>query len=47
MDSLQSSLNRSVDVERLDTNQAEDISPSAFTQTSDKYSSWQYNQIRS
>ncbi|MBK2092429.1 pilin [Francisella philomiragia] len=47
MDSLQSSLNNSVNVERLDTNQAEDISPSAFTQTSDKYSSWQYNQIRS
>ncbi|MEY8674130.1 prepilin-type N-terminal cleavage/methylation domain-containing protein [Francisella philomiragia] len=47
MDSLQSSLNSSVNVERLDTNQAEDISPSAFTQTSDKYSSWQYNQIRS
>lgn len=47
MDSLQSSVNSSVNVERLDTNQAEDISPSAFTQTSDKYSSWQYNQIRS
>nr|WP_244972926.1 pilin [Francisella philomiragia] len=47
MDSLQSSLNSSVNVERLDTNQAENISPSAFTQTSDKYSSWQYNQIRS
>ncbi|WP_150465290.1 prepilin-type N-terminal cleavage/methylation domain-containing protein [Francisella sp. SYW-2] len=47
MDSLQSSVNNSVNVERLDTNQAENISPSAFTQTSDKYSSWQYNQIRS
>ncbi|AJI74661.1 hypothetical protein BZ13_1630 [Francisella philomiragia subsp. philomiragia ATCC 25015] len=46
MDSLQSSLNSSVNVEKLDTQQAENYNPVAFNQTPDKYSSWQYNQIR-
>jgi len=47
MNSLESSVNSSVNVEKLDTQQAENYNPGAFNQTPDKYSSWQYNQIRS
>ncbi|MBK2356065.1 pilin [Francisella hispaniensis] len=46
MNSLQSSVNSSVNVERLDTQQAENYNPGTFNQTYDKYNSWQYNQIR-